>query len=73
MHAHENTQTQNIKAVYRIGIGQSAPLVSTCLGSYVVNLLVPNGKSDFYKMELELKYGFWNFNFFLFRLIDTII
>ena len=45
--------------------------VSTRSGSYVVNLLDPNGKklpygkSDSYKMELELKYGFWNFNFFL--------
>ena len=29
-------------------------------------------ESDSYKMELELKYGFWNFIFF-FRLIDTII
>ena len=44
---------------------------STRSGSYVVNLLDPNGKSfqngksDSYKMELELKYGFWNFNFFL--------
>ena len=25
----------------------------------------PNGKSDFNKMKLELKYGFWNFNSFL--------
>ena len=39
--------------------------VSTRSGSYVVDLLDPNGKSDFYKMELELKYGFWNFNCFL--------
>ena len=38
--------------------------VSTHSGSYVVNLLDPNGKSDSYKMELELNYGFWNFNFF---------
>ena len=29
--------------------------VSSRLGSYVFNLLDPNGKSDFYKMELELK------------------
>ena len=41
------------------------------VGSYVVDLLdlngttSSNGKSDFYKTELELKYGFWNFNFFL--------
>ena len=26
----------------------------------------PNGKSNPYKMELELKYGFWNLNFFRF-------
>ena len=55
-------------------IQQSAPPpereVSSCLGSYVVNLLDPNGKSDSYKMELELKYVFWNF---FFRLIDTTI
>ena len=25
----------------------------------------PYGKPDSYKMELKLKYGFWNFNFFL--------
>ena len=33
----------------------------------------PNGKSDSYKMELELKYGFWNFNFFLDWYLHTII
>ena len=34
--------------------------VSSRLESYVVNLLDPNVKSDSYKMELELKYGFCN-------------
>ena len=37
-------------SIYLIGTGRNFPY---------------GRKSDSYKMELELKYGFWNFNFFL--------